>query len=91
MAQKLFNPSAEQGCDGVDSYCVIDYIADGHHAFGMCKGDASHRCRPFQALVRTLYVSGAFAAADTLLKVAIIFGMHVPLFLYGCAHGLSVP
>jgi hypothetical protein len=43
---------------------------------------------PFQALVRTLYVSGIFAAADTLLKVIIIFGMHVPLFLYGCAYCL---
>ena len=35
--------------------------------------------------MRTLYVSGVFAAADTLLKIIIIFGMHVPLFLYGCA------
>ena len=38
-----------------------------------------------QALVRTLYISGAFAAADTLLKIIIVFGMHIPLFLYGCA------
>jgi Predicted membrane protein len=41
--------------------------------------------------VRTLYVSGAFAAADTLLKTVFIFGMHVPLFLYGCACCRSMP
>ena len=36
-----------------------------------------------QALVRTLYVSGVVAMADTLLKIFYIYGLHVPLFLYG--------
>lgn len=36
-----------------------------------------------EALVRTLYVSGGFAAVDTLIKAMFVFGLHIPLFLYG--------
>ena len=35
-----------------------------------------------QALLRTLAISGAYAAFETLLGVLYIFGFHVPLFLY---------
>lgn len=50
-------------------------------------------CRNFsnlhlQALVRTLYVSGIFAAADTLIKIIFVFGLHIPLFLYGYVHSV---
>jgi len=37
-----------------------------------------------QALMRTLWGSGAFAAFDTFIKALYIFAFHVPLYLYGC-------
>ena len=37
-----------------------------------------------QALMRTLWGSGGFAAFDTLIKALYIFAFHVPLYLYGC-------
>ena len=38
-----------------------------------------------QALHQSLILSGAFAAAETLVAAALVFTAHVPLFLYGCA------
>ncbi|KAK9808438.1 hypothetical protein WJX73_005892 [Symbiochloris irregularis] len=35
-----------------------------------------------EALLRTLAISGAYAAFETLLAVLYIYGFHVPLFLY---------
>ena len=37
-----------------------------------------------QALTRTLWGSGGFAAVDTLIKALYIFAFHVPLYLFGC-------
>ncbi len=38
-----------------------------------------------QALARTLWMSGAYAAFENMVVMIYIFGAHVPLFLYGCA------
>ena len=38
-----------------------------------------------QALVRTLWMSGAYAAFENMVAIISIFGVHVPLFMYGCA------
>lgn len=38
---------------------------------------------PAQALVRTLCVAAAVAAFDLAVKLVYIFGLHVPLFLFG--------
>ncbi len=40
-----------------------------------------------QALARTLWMSGAYAAFENMVVMIYIFGAHVPLFLYGCAPG----
>ena len=37
-----------------------------------------------QALVRTLWMSGAYAGVENLVAIIYIFGAHVPLFVYGC-------
>lgn len=39
-------------------------------------------CIHEQALLRTLAISGAYAAFETLLAVLYIYSFHVPLFLY---------
>ncbi|EIE24097.1 hypothetical protein COCSUDRAFT_23261 [Coccomyxa subellipsoidea C-169] len=36
-----------------------------------------------EALIRTLWMSGAYAAFETVVASIYIFGAHVPLFLYG--------
>ena len=38
-----------------------------------------------QALVRTLWMSGAYAAFENLVSMGYIFGARVPLFLFWCA------
>lgn len=38
-----------------------------------------------QALVRTLWMSGAYAAFENLVSMGYIFGAQVPLFLFWCA------
>jgi hypothetical protein len=40
-------------------------------------------CCNAQALVRTLWMSGAYAAFETVVAAAYVFSAHVPLFLYG--------
>lgn len=45
---------------------------------------ACHLAR-MQALIRTLWLSGGYAAFETFVAAVYIFGAHVPLFLYGCA------
>ena len=37
-----------------------------------------------QALARTLWMSGAYAAFENMVAMVYVFGAHVPLFLYGC-------
>ncbi len=45
-----------------------------------------------QALIRTLWMSGAYAAFETVVASIYIFGAHVPLFLYGYVHpALPIP
>lgn len=39
-----------------------------------------------QALIRTLWISGAYASFETLVASIYIFVAHVPLFLYGCVY-----
>ena len=41
-----------------------------------------------QALVRTLWMSGAYAALENLLSIGYIFGARVPLFMFWCALGV---
>ena len=36
-----------------------------------------------QALIRTLWLSGSYAALETLAAAVYIFGVRIPLFLYG--------
>ena len=61
----------------------------GLHASPSCgcsdhsSGGVTHCC--MQALIRTLWLSGGYAAFETFVAAVYIFGAHVPLFLYGSA------
>lgn len=44
-----------------------------------------------QALVRTLWMSGAYAGFENVVAMLYIFGAHVPLFLCACAHASCWP
>ena len=45
--------------------------------------EISNGCMVVQALIRTLWLSGSYAALEMLVAAVYIFGAHIPLFLYG--------
>ncbi len=86
LLQGYLRTGQEVQCFRAPSCYSAASACTGWSRFGHCSGSMHcNMClRCLQALVRTLYVSGVFAAADTLIKIVFVFGMHIPLFLYGC-------
>ena len=82
---------------------VLVFLLQGHLVSGQdvsCPQAATQRsievhCAfdpwpPLQALLQSVILSGAVAAAETLVAAALVFGAGVPLFLYGCVLALPL-
>ena len=88
-----FEPCASPALCTIQSWQRIgtrsNLLPWAEHATLMGSLKEKHAVIGLQALVRTLWMSGAYAAFENIVSMGYVFGARVPLFLFWCAPAVT--